>query len=58
MFLHDTSFSDELEEDELCKNYPQVTAISILNFVIPRRRPGALLARCARCALGPPPARE
>nr|WP_242438562.1 hypothetical protein [Coxiella burnetii] len=27
--------------------------MSILNFVIPRRRPGALLARCARCALGP-----
>ncbi|OYK79207.1 hypothetical protein CbuD7D7780_11410 [Coxiella burnetii] len=21
--------------------------------MIPRRRPGALLARCARCALGP-----
>nr|WP_259412040.1 hypothetical protein [Coxiella burnetii] len=27
--------------------------MSILNFVIPRRRPGALLVRCARCALGP-----
>ncbi|UYK70662.1 hypothetical protein OHM78_03960 [Coxiella burnetii] len=24
-----------------------------LNFVIPRRSPGALLARCARSALGP-----